>query len=143
MEFNFSPIGLLKIAHLRFKWLWLAIGFSLIAAIFVGSISSIPAGIKQFVLQDKAVHVIAYGCLMGWFAQIYKHDLTRLILGIAFIAMGILIEILQSMTPTRQFELLDMVANSCGVILAWALAYTWFGSLLAKFENLISVKKSA
>lgn len=143
MKFDFSPIGLLQIAHLRFKWLWLAVGFSLIAAIFVGSISSIPEGIKQFVLQDKFMHVIGYACLMGWFTQIYRHDLTRLILGIMFVSMGILIEVLQSMTPTRQFELLDMVANTCGVILAWALAYTWFGTLLAKFENCIDIKKSA
>ena len=99
--------------------------------------------IKQFVLQDKVMHVSAYACLMGWFTQIYRHDLTRLLLVITFIAMGILIEVLQSMTPTRQFEVLDMVANTSGVVLAWALAYTWFGGLLAAFEKLIGVKNSA
>ena len=139
MKFDLSPTGLLRIPHLRYKWLWLTIGISLIAVIFVGSISDIPPEIKQFVLQDKAMHVIAYGCLMGWFAQIYRHDLTRLILVITFVAMGISIEFLQSMTPTRQFELLDMIANTSGVVLAWALAYTWFGGLLAKFEKLIGV----
>jgi len=143
VKFDFSPIGLLQISHLRFKWLWLTIGFSLVAVIFVGSIISIPAEIKQFVLQDKVMHVSAYACLMGWFTQIYRHDLTRLILVIAFIAMGILIEVLQSMTPTRQFETLDMVANASGVLLAWALAYTWFGGLLAGFEKLIGVEHSA
>ncbi|MEE9332904.1 MAG: VanZ family protein [Granulosicoccaceae bacterium] len=114
----------------------------MIAAIFVGSIINIPIEVKQIVLQDKVMHVTAYGCLMGWFAQIYRHDLTRLILVITFVAMGILIEILQSMTPTRQFEWLDMVANTSGVVLAWALAYTWFGGLLVKFERLVGVKHS-
>ncbi len=57
--------------------------------------------------------------------------------------MGILIEVLQAMTPTRQFELLDMVANTSGVVLAWALAYTWFGGLLAKFEKLIGIGQPA
>lgn len=118
-------------------------GVSLITAIFVGSISDIPVEIKQFVLQDKVMHAIAYGSLMGWFAQIYRHDLTRLILVVAFIAMGILIEFLQSMTPRRQFEFLDMVANTSGIVLAWAMAYTWFGGLLAKFEKLIGVGRPA
>ena len=123
--------------------MWLTIGISLIAVIFVGSISDIPPQIKQFVLEDKAMHAIAYGCLMGWFAQIYRHDLTRLILVIAFVFMGILIEFLQSLTATRQFELMDMVANTSGIVLAWALAYTWFGGLLAKFEKLIGVRHPA
>lgn len=143
MIFDFSPTGLLRISHLRYKWVWLTIGISLIAVIFVGSISDIPPQIKQFVLEDKAMHAIAYGCLMGWFAQIYRHDLTRLILVIAFVFMGILIEFLQSLTATRQFELMDMVANTSGIVLAWALAYTWFGGLLAKFEKLIGVRHPA
>ena len=89
------------------------------------------------------MHASAYTCLMGWFAQIYRHDLTRLLLVIMFIAMGVFIEFLQSMTLTRQFELLDMLANASGVVLAWALAYTWFGSLLSKFERLLGVGNSA
>jgi len=142
VTFDFSTTGLLKITHLRYRWLWLTIGGLFIAVIFVGSISSIPIEIKTFLLQDKLMHVLAYGCLMGWFAQIYRHDLTRLILVVGFIAMGILIEFLQAMTPTRQFEVLDMIANTSGVVLAWALAYTWVGGLLAKFEKLIGVKHS-
>ena len=89
------------------------------------------------------MHVFAYACLMGWFSQLYRHDLTRLLLAIAFVVMGITIEFLQAMTPTRQFEVLDMIANSSGVLLAWALAYTWVGTLLSKFEALFVVRQSA
>ena len=128
---------------MRYKWLWLAIGFSLIAAIFAGSIMDIPIEVKRFVLQDKVMHMSVYACLMGWFAQIYRHDLTRLFLVITFISMGIVIEFLQSMTATRQFELLDMIANTSGVVLAWALGYTWFGSLLSRLERLLGVTNSA
>ncbi len=113
----------------------------MIGAIFIGSIISIPAQVKLIVMQDKFLHVAAYGCLMGWFAQIFRHDLTRLILVIGFIAMGIMIEWLQSMTDTRQFEYLDMVANTSGVVLAWALAYTWFGSVLARFEKVLGLRQ--
>jgi len=143
VKFDFSTAGLLKISHLELKRLWLAIGFSLIAIIYIASVSSIPVEIKQFVLQDKLMHVLAYGSLMGWFAQIYRHDLTRLLLAIVFVAMGIAIEFIQSTTATRQFELLDMIANTSGVLLAWALAYTWFGSVLNRFEKLIGKGKTA
>jgi len=139
VTFDFSTNGLLKISHLRLKWLWLAIGFILIAAIVVLSITDIPVEIIPFDLQDKILHLLAYGCLMGWFAQIYRHDLTRLLLALALVAMGIGIEFLQAMTPTRQFEILDMIANTSGVMLAWALAYTWLGSVLSGFEKLIGV----
>jgi len=44
-------------------------------------------------------------------------------------------EYAQSMVPARHFEYLDMIANTCGVLLAWALAYTWMGSLLEWFER--------
>lgn len=140
VKFDFSTIGLLRISHLRFKRLWIAVGVALIATIFIGSVSSIPTEIKHFMLQDKFMHVLAYGCLMGWFAQIFRHDLTRLLLVILFVVMGIFIEVLQSMTPTRQFEVMDMIANTSGVVLAWALAYTWVGTLLSKFENLLDFK---
>jgi len=143
VNFDFSTAGLLKISHLELKRLWLAIGFSLIAIIFVLSVSSIPPEIKQFVLQDKLMHVLAYACLMGWFAQIYRHDLTRLLLAIGFVAMGIVIEFIQSTTATRQFEILDMIANTSGVLLAWALAYTGFGSVLNRVEKLIGMGKTA
>ena len=103
----------------------------------------IPIEVKRFVLQDKVMHMSVYACLMGWFAQIYRHDLTRLFLVITFISMGIVIEFLQSMTATRQFELLDMIANTSGVVLAWALGYTWFGSLLSRLERLLGVTNSA
>ena len=49
--------------------------------------------------------------------------------------MGIGIEFLQGMTATRHFEVIDMVANTSGVVLAWALAYTWVGEVLPWLEK--------
>ena len=132
---NLSPSGLLSVTHLRYTGFWLLIGFSLIAGISFMSLISIPAPVKQFLLNDKLMHVAVYGCLMGWFAQIFRHDLTRLMLGILFVSMGVLIEYIQGMVPHRQFEVLDMIANTSGVVLAWALAYTWMGGLLEWFEK--------
>jgi len=97
----------------------------MVCAVAIGSVAALPVPIKSVMLQDKLLHTFAYACLMGWFAQIYRHDLTRLVLVVGLILMGIAMEFIQGMVPYRQYEVLDMVANTSGVLLAWALAYTW------------------
>ncbi|MEP7154164.1 MAG: VanZ family protein [Betaproteobacteria bacterium] len=68
---------------------------------------------------DKWHHALAYfSCMFCW-GQLYVRPLQRLKLAIVFIAMGALIECIQYLTPTRSFELLDMLANATGVTLAW------------------------
>lgn len=135
MSFDFSPSGLLAARHLKFAPVWLFLGFLLIAFIFVMSVISVPASVKSFLLNDKLMHVAVYGCLMGWFAQIFRHDLMRLALVSGFILMGVGMEYVQSMVPSRHFEVLDMIANTSGIVLAWALAYTSMGQLLVWFEK--------
>jgi len=135
VSFDFSPSGLLTARHLKFAPVWLVIGFVLIGFICLMSVISVPAPVKSFLMNDKLMHVAVYGCLMGWFAQIFRHDLMRLGLVAAFIAMGVGMEYVQSMVPSRQFEVLDMIANTSGIVLAWALAYTWLGRTLEWFES--------
>lgn len=136
MSFDFSPNNLLHIRHLRFKRLWLAMGLFLISGVTLASVTSVPDQVQSLLVNDKLMHVAVYACLMGWFAQIFRHDLTRLIFVVLLSAMGVGIEFIQAATPTRQFEVLDMVANTSGVVLAWALAYTWVGTILWRFEGL-------
>lgn len=126
----------MEIRHLRFRGLWISVGVMLLLAVAISSIITIPAPLRAVMLQDKVAHTFAYASLMGWFSQIYRHDLTRLILAVGLVAMGVGIEFIQGMTATRQFDVLDMVANTSGVALAWALAYTWVGSILAWLESL-------
>ncbi len=135
MPFNFSPHGLLSIPHLRYKRFWLGVGVLGVLAVIYASIATIPVEMKKFLIEDKLMHTVVYACLMGWFAQIYKHDLARLMFVALFIALGVAMELAQGMVPSRQFEYLDMVANTSGVVLAWALAYTGFGGLLEWFET--------
>jgi VanZ family protein len=133
MQFNFKTNGLLVVRHLRFTRLWIGVGTLLILFVIAASVVSVPG--TGLMLHDKLLHTLAYAALMGWFAQIYRHDLTRLMLVVGLIAMGVGIEFLQGAVPSRKFELLDMVANTSGVILAWALAYTWFGNVLGWIES--------
>jgi len=135
MPFDFSPDNLFRVRHLHFKRLWLAVGLFLVSGVTLASVISIPKEVSSLVFNDKLTHVAVYACLMGWFAQIFRHDLTRLIFVVLLSALGVGIEFIQAATPTRQFEVLDMVANTSGVVLAWALAYTWVGTVLWRFES--------
>lgn len=135
MPFDFTPRGLLAASHLRFRRLWVGVGILLVLAVALGSVLSLPSSVQSVMIHDKALHTLAYACLMGWFTQIYRHDLTRLVFFVGLIAMGILIEFIQGSTGYRQFDILDMVANTSGVILAWALSYTWVGNVLPRAEQ--------
>ena len=126
----------MAVRHLRFRRLWISVGVFLVLAVAISSIITIPTPLKVVMLQDKVLHTLAYASLMGWFAQIYRHDLTRLALALGLVAMGVGIEFIQGATTTRQFDVLDMVANTSGVALAWALAYTWVGGILGRLEEL-------
>lgn len=103
--------------------------------VVVMSVIDIPEQVGQAMLHDKFLHLIAYAGMMGWFTQLFRHDLTRCVLLLFFVALGIVMECAQALVPQRQFEYLDMVANTSGVLLAWAMAYTRFGEVLPGVER--------
>lgn len=96
------------------------------------------APVKGVMLQDKIMHMLAYGLLMGWFAQIYRRVKERMVLAIALVIMGVGIEYLQGMGFHRQFDIMDMLANTSGVLIAWVLSYTWLGRVFVGVEMLIA-----
>jgi VanZ family protein len=65
---------------------------------------------------DKLVHFLGYATLMLWWAQLTRQ---RWKLALAVVLFSGAIEVLQ---PTRQPELLDLLANSSGVALGWLAA---------------------
>jgi VanZ family protein len=102
---------------LRFLRLWQAIGVLLIG--FVVYLSLTPHPIEVPVKHgDKYGHVLAYATLMFWFAQIYLGRHARIGWAIGFVAMGVGLEFLQRLTDYRTFEIADMIADACGVIIA-------------------------
>ena len=98
-----------------------AIGWTLVAAVIVLSVIPSPPSV-DIDQSDKLEHLLAYGSLMFWFSQLYPTTRMRLAYAAGFIAMGITLEFVQRQLPYRSFEVLDMVANSIGVLLGWAAA---------------------
>jgi hypothetical protein len=69
---------------------------------------------------DKLVHLFGYAFLMFWWAQLVTRQRWKL--AVAVVLYGIVIELLQDLTPARQPDLLDALANSGGVLLGWLAA---------------------
>jgi len=67
---------------------------------------------------DKYGHFLAYFVLMIWFGLIFPSLVSHLVSAVVLSGMGIAIELLQRLTVTRAFELLDAVASVSGVLMA-------------------------
>ncbi|HED15207.1 MAG TPA: VanZ family protein [Gammaproteobacteria bacterium] len=129
-----------SLTSLRYRRLWLATGWLMVLIVLILSLMPRPPQPLNFGGADKVEHVLAYFILMGWFAQIYHEARTRLWIAIGLIAMGIAIEILQPILAPRFFEWWDMLADTIGVLLAWALAGPRLSMLLTDFERRFLVR---
>ena len=69
-------------------------------------------------VSDKWQHGFAYAVLMSWFAQLSPRHLK---LSLLLVAMGIAVEFVQGWGGMRHFDVLDMVANTIGVVFGWVL----------------------
>ena len=104
----------MRIACVAAGWAWAA-------AIVWLSLTPAPPKV-DFAHSDKLGHLAGYGLLMLWFAALYPKRLTRIAYALGFVAMGITLEFLQAHLGYRTFEVLDMFANTLGVLLGWAVA---------------------
>ena len=124
---------------LRYRKLWLLIGYLLIALVVFLSLTSSPVEIDaDLPYQDKLFHVLAYFALTFWFVQIYHSSRHQLGWAIFFLCLGMLLEYLQGFDPERYSEVGDMLANALGVITAVILSRTRFRFVLINFERHIS-----
>jgi VanZ family protein len=101
--------------------LGLAVGWAMILTILWLSLTPAPPQLDVS-FGDKIGHFAAYGGVMYWFCKLYVRKKTRIGLAAAFVAMGVAIEFIQGATGYRSFELLDMLANTAGVLFGWTAA---------------------
>jgi VanZ family protein len=98
-----------------------AAGWAWAGAIVWLSLTPAPPRV-DFSHSDKLGHVLGYGLLMFWFCQLYLGRKTRAAYAALFIAMGIALEFVQGQFGYRTYDMVDMLANSVGVLLGWAAA---------------------
>jgi VanZ family protein len=125
----------------KFRTLWLAIGWGLVVLVIYLSLVSGPLPIDVIARGESAhrliygiAHVLAYGCLMLWFLQLYPCS-RRTIIASGLIALGTVLEGLQGFTVDRYPGYLDLVANTAGVTLGWLLGKTRLARTLETIEE--------
>ncbi len=126
---------------LKLQKLWLLIGLIYIVVIFYLCLRRSTGTTPSFAHLDKIIHFSAYFIMMSYFAQILKKSSYKKAF-IAFLLMGVLIEFLQLMTGYRSFELLDMVANTSGLLMGWLIFGNYFSNILLFVEKLLNFKNA-
>ena len=97
-------------------WLWAFISCAL-AVLVLALVPSPPPMITTG--WDKSNHLLAFG-VMAWLGcKAFPQRLTNVLPGL--LAYGVLIEIMQSFTPNRTAEWLDLFADCLGILLGWML----------------------
>jgi VanZ family protein len=98
--------------------IWQGIGWLGVAAALVLSLGH-PV-FNEGGHRDKVMHLAGYAVLMFWWAQLITRERWKL--AIAVVLFGGAIELLQGLTPDRDPDVLDALANTGGVLLGWLAA---------------------
>ncbi len=118
---------------LRYAWAWLLGGVVLLVAGLVSALSPVQSFVP-LALNDKAIHAAGFAVFMVWFGGIFQARVAP-VLVVALVSYGLLIELLQSLTVTRQAESLDLAADVAGVLLGWALSAAGLSRWCATLES--------
>ena len=95
------------------------IGWVMVVMVIVLTLIKLPTTQRAIVGGDKILHLSCYFILTFWFLHAYPKKLSNVLLG--FIAMGSVLEVLQSLTIYRYFEWLDLCMNTTGALIAYWL----------------------
>jgi VanZ family protein len=122
--------------HLRFSRLWVVLGWAWVLAVVCASLT--PSPVELHIEQgDKYLHVVAYLVIASWFANLYQSTGERVVCATGCLALGVGLEFVQLLTEVRTFELVDMVANTTGVLIGMFAAPPRLPNYLRLAERLI------
>jgi VanZ family protein len=106
----------------------------MLVAVIAGSL--VPGGVAIVSdLNDKIVHFSSYFLLMTWFAGLYRRHRHYLGIATILVALGAILDMLQGGVARRQFDVLDIAANSIGVLVGLGLAMLLLGGWCIRVER--------
>jgi len=106
------------------------------AVILVIYLSLTPEPLSAPTIEEvKSGHLVAYGWLMWWFAQLVQGRRNRIKVATLLALMGIGLEYAQGLTDYRTFAYTDMRDNTLGVAVGWLVAMTPAGRVLAWLDG--------
>lgn len=107
--------GKSRVVALRHVWLWMLIGWLLVAGIILASvIPDVRLAVLSSGMSDKIAHGFSYFLLMLWFSGLYMRR-YQLVVAVSVIVLGMVLEAIQWQLPYRMFDLNDLLANLIGV----------------------------
>jgi VanZ family protein len=114
----------------RFR-IWRASFFGCLAAVLV--LSLVPGEVRlPDTGWDKSNHFIGFAALAVTGLNAYPQRPSQLLLGL--LAFGGLVEVLQSFTPSRYAEWLDLLADAIGLLLGWVV-WRWGAGVCSNFYS--------
>jgi len=121
--------------ELRLKWLWWTVGWAVVLYIAVSCLEP-PRYVPDLHLWDKAEHALAFFGMSVWFGGLIRRSRYPLI-AVAMILFGGGIEIAQgAMGLGRDEDIMDLVADTVGIVVAMGLLYLGLGGWARWIEGL-------
>ena len=99
--------------ELKHRKLWFTLGYVLLAVVAYLSLAPITTDVPA---SDKTLHFVTYCALSAFFTSLVQLPRSLWLVAAGLVSFGVLMEILQGLTGYRLFELMDMLANSLGVL---------------------------
>jgi VanZ family protein len=116
-------------------WLWAGLWMLAIGVVVVGSL--LPAkDLPSVQVNDKFEHFIAYAALSAGAVQLFVRRLSWGFVCVLLVLMGIGLEYLQAqMALGRMLDRNDALANTIGVLIGLATAFTPLRDALLRFDR--------
>jgi len=122
-------------ASFHYPRLWHTLGWLLVVLVVFLSLTTKAPVVLEVPGSDKVNHVVAYLVMMLWFSQLHREPRGQFWIGVGLIALGAGLELAQGLLMYRSADLLDGLANGCGVFAGRFLVETRLGSSLAFFDS--------
>ena len=119
----------------RRPWLWAGLWMLAIALVVIGSL--LPGkDLPPLPVSDKFEHFAAYALLSAGAVQLFARRLSWAFICLLLVLMGIGLEYLQaSMKLGRMLDRNDALANTLGVLIGLATAFTPLRDFLLRFDR--------
>jgi VanZ family protein len=122
-------------ASFHYPRLWHTLGWLLVVLVVFLSLTPKAPVLLEVPGSDKVNHVVAYLVMMLWFSQLQREPRRQFWIGAGLVALGVLLEVVQGLLVYRSADVLDGLANACGVIAGRCLVETRLGSSLAFLDG--------
>ena len=120
--------------RLRWHRAWVALGGAIMLWTLWMALTPDPDITLAFPYGDKLLHATTFTCLMGWWGNVYRARRSRGWATLGCLAFGVFIEFAQWLDPPRDADVLDVLADGAGIVIALLLLRTPLANVLASVE---------